>query len=278
MSAHHIFNFLNKSRSPKHKLRDAVKSNDIDSLNELLMQGVDPNMKIEKSGGNRPIHIAATFGYYRIIELLINAGATCNLPNGNGVTALYNAVRFGHPRALQTIFRHSPQILGLDQLWFEGGFVHALLRCKCGPIVSTLLIASPNLRMSRSNLWRNMLDVCVNRVPDITSIQLLFLTGYRNSDKEFVSFEIEIMKTLQTLENEFHCWETSERYEDDAVQVLRQAVDFITDFKRNPQFLKHHCRLTIRSSFYNKCNVYYGVEQLPLPKDLKNYLVFHGKL
>lgn len=278
MSALHMFRFLSKSPSPKHKLRDAVKENDIERLQVLIEEGIDPNMKIDKVGGNRPIHIAAILGYYKIIELLINAGANCNLTNDDGVTALYNTIRFRRPRALQTIFRHSSYILGLDQLWLEGGFVHVLLRNKFGPIISTLIIASPNLRMSRSNLWNNILGMCTNRVPDITSIQLLFLTGYRNPDEHFVSFEISVIKMLHRFESDDDISEMSGELRNKAIQVLRQAVDFITEFKRTPQLLKHHCRLTIRSSFQNKCNVYYGVEQLPLPRDLKDYLVFHGKI
>ncbi|XP_045188877.2 uncharacterized protein LOC123546559 isoform X2 [Mercenaria mercenaria] len=277
MAALHMFNLLSKHHSPRHRLRDAVKTNNTEKLTELLDQGIDPNMKLEKTGGNRPVHLAATYGYYRIIELLVNAGAICNLLNDSGETALFNAIRFKHPRALQVLLKHSSQVTGLDQLWFDGRIVKRILCHGSGPVISTLIIATPNLRLSRSNLWSNILNICVSRIQDYNSIRLLFLTGYRNPDEEFVSFEIKIIKKLQRFESGDCGLRMTGAESTDAIQVLRQAVDFICKLKQNPQSLKQCCRLTIRSSFHNKCNVYYGVEQLPLPKDLKKYLVFHGE-
>lgn len=278
MAALHMFNFLNKSHSPRHKLKDAVKTNDIEKLKELLDQGTDPDTILEKSSGNRAVHLAATFGYYRVIEQLIKAGAICDVPNESGVTALFNAVRFKHHRSVQVLLKSCGGVTGLDQLWFDGNFVKQIICHGSGAVLSTLIIATPNLRLSRLNLWTNILRICVSRVPYYEGIQLLFLTGYKNPDKEFVSFELKIIMRLRSFESGDAGMRLTGVERMEAIDVLRQAVDFICKLKKNPQSLRHCCRLTIRSCFHNKCNVYFGVEHLPLPKDLKKYLVFSGEL
>ncbi|XP_053406870.1 putative ankyrin repeat protein RBE_0489 isoform X3 [Mercenaria mercenaria] len=101
-----LFDLLASTRSLEQKLIDAVSSNNIEQLQKLLEEGVDPNKKLHKFGGDRAIHIAATKGNTSAIEHLINAGADYELPNDLGITPLYNAVRANHPLAVKELLKH----------------------------------------------------------------------------------------------------------------------------------------------------------------------------
>lgn len=275
MAAFHLFNFLNKSKSPQHKLKDAIITNNTEKLKELLDQGTDPNMVLEKASGNRAIHLAATYGYYRVIEQLANAGAICDMPNESGVTAIFNAVRFKHPLAIQVLFKHCGGVTGLDQLWFDGNFVQQIVSRGIEVVLPTLIISTPNLRMSRFNLWSNILRLCLSFVPHYEGVKLLFLTGYTYANKDFVQLKLKIIKRLQCFQSGDDGSRLTSVERMEVIDSLTQTVDFISKLTKNPLTLKHCCRLTVRSCFHEKCNVYFGAEHLPLPRDLKRYLVFY---
>ena len=72
------------------KLIQAVIENDVDSVNHLLNQGVDPNHCLDHAHVT-PLHYAAQNNSLEVIPLLVEAGAKVfgkhdNTHHGNGFT------------------------------------------------------------------------------------------------------------------------------------------------------------------------------------------------
>lgn len=67
-------------------LREAIKNNDISSVKDLLMQGVDANY-CDKQGMSL-LHLATVFNHTEIAFILMDAGASVDAKNAQGETPL----------------------------------------------------------------------------------------------------------------------------------------------------------------------------------------------
>ena len=83
------------------RLRDAVRSGDIDAIQALLAQGVDVNA-LEPDGAS-PLHWAADAGDVRTAALLIKSGANVSAGNDYGVTPLSLAATNGSPAMIEAL-------------------------------------------------------------------------------------------------------------------------------------------------------------------------------
>lgn len=71
----------------------SVMLGDIDTVQELLDEGIDANAKDRK--GNSMLGLAATYGQMEIVQLLIDHGADINHQDRYGYTPLINATAVG---------------------------------------------------------------------------------------------------------------------------------------------------------------------------------------
>ena len=75
-----------------HDLFTAAQSNNVDMMrNALLSPTVDVNMRSENEGFT-PLMVAANYGFFDLVEMLLAAGADVNAQSDGGTTALILAV------------------------------------------------------------------------------------------------------------------------------------------------------------------------------------------
>lgn len=73
----------------------AVEKNDIEIASALITAGA--NVNYEAAGRETALHVAAFYGYTKLVNLLIQNGANPNIPlDQNGFTPLHEAIRKGH--------------------------------------------------------------------------------------------------------------------------------------------------------------------------------------
>jgi len=96
-------NGINKrNKLGETKLYRAVRSGSIKEVKKLLRDGADPD--IADAHGLTPLHQAAYWGEYEIIDLLLKAGANVNAENnGKGWTPLHSAAVSGGMRSRKEV-------------------------------------------------------------------------------------------------------------------------------------------------------------------------------
>jgi ankyrin repeat protein len=76
--------------------------NKINVLTYLINKGVDINVKLEING-DTPLHCAAAFGHYEVVQLLLNSGADKNIKNKFGMTPLTYAKNNNHTEIINLL-------------------------------------------------------------------------------------------------------------------------------------------------------------------------------
>ncbi|XP_038158551.1 BRCA1-associated RING domain protein 1 isoform X1 [Cyprinodon tularosa] len=89
-----------KGETPLHLA--AIKG-DVDSVEELLDQGADPNLK--DNAGWTPLHEACNLGHLAAVEVLVSRGALLNTPGYENDSPLHDAVRNGHAAIVQLLLQ-----------------------------------------------------------------------------------------------------------------------------------------------------------------------------
>ena len=85
-------------------LQEAVSQNSIQQVEKLIQEGADVNQEVFDFRGTpcTLLHIAASEGYEKIVELLISNGALIEARNFHGKTPLYQA-QCGNFRILREV-------------------------------------------------------------------------------------------------------------------------------------------------------------------------------
>lgn len=96
--------FSKQSRLGRKLVKAATKG-DIERVKKLLAEGADVNYK--PWGANPPLFSAVYFGssegHLAVLRLLLEKGATVDLPNGGGYSALMGAANKGHVAAMKIL-------------------------------------------------------------------------------------------------------------------------------------------------------------------------------
>jgi hypothetical protein len=82
------------SNAANEMLMGAVLEQDSEMLSRAISAGADVNFSGPDDDGNTQLHIAASFGFTNIVNLLIKAGANVDAINQYGATPLQNSVEF----------------------------------------------------------------------------------------------------------------------------------------------------------------------------------------
>jgi len=86
----------------------AIEKNNYQQVESMLKSGTDPNdADILR---NTPLHMAAFYGYEKIVELLVQKGGDINAKNEAGRTPLYNAVEADHVQAVETLIQNGASL------------------------------------------------------------------------------------------------------------------------------------------------------------------------
>ncbi|XP_061171932.1 ankyrin repeat and SOCS box protein 8-like [Saccostrea echinata] len=243
-----LLNLIKKKSSPLKKLELAVLENNVKELKEVLESGVDPNTEIQSQGGNCALHMAAHNGYFLCVETLLKYNADPEKTNHFNLTPLYIALRRNQARCAEILLRVNKLMMSIDPVWMQMNNAVNVWNGSNDTMISVLIKATPDLERCRNNLKSNLFFLCKSKNM-YGSLRTMAISGYRFSQDEkqyFLNSPVESDKN-------FHAW--------------------LNNFNKQPQRLMHYCRLKIRRSFLGNCNVYYGVEKLPVPKLLKDYIV-----
>lgn len=79
----------------------------------LLRHGADVD-SVEKESGNSSLHIAATYGYGQVAELLLKSGATVDMKNHLGQSPLHCVAQYGQEHLVAILLAHGANIEALD--------------------------------------------------------------------------------------------------------------------------------------------------------------------
>lgn len=101
-------------------LRDAIRSNNLITVNKLIYKKVDVN---KDDAGTTPLMLAAMYGRKKIAEALIKAGADVNAKDGFGATVLMHAS--GYNRVLFQNSKYRPDRELVKLLLAHGADVNA---------------------------------------------------------------------------------------------------------------------------------------------------------
>ena len=80
----------------------SIKNGELDSTKEAVDKGADVNTEIN---GRYPLHYAADYGQYDVLEFLIQKGADVNLADKHGITPLLAAIWEGHTKCVELLLQ-----------------------------------------------------------------------------------------------------------------------------------------------------------------------------
>ncbi|MEW7292609.1 ankyrin repeat domain-containing protein [Aquimarina sp. 2304DJ70-9] len=96
-------NFQTYQKNEYDKLRVAISKNDIDTVSELIRQGIDINECTQF--GNTALHSAMRDDRLDIVKLLIDSGADINMLDTEGYSSLYLSVSRTLPEILEELIK-----------------------------------------------------------------------------------------------------------------------------------------------------------------------------
>lgn len=245
-----LFTLLKNNLSPSKKMVVAISSKDILSVEEVLLSGFPVNSKVQEQGGDTALHLACTKGNYdcSIVKKLIEYKADPSLKNDFGITPLYRAVYSNSVELLKYLLANDSSRSSIDNFWnsltsmLKGHGNLPDITC-----IVVMLVATPNFSKYSEYIREKILAFATN-------------LHYHSCEKLMLIFG-EKLRTHQGLQNNENDKE-------------KEFNEWIESYKHSVPLLKHCCRMTLRRSLDRKWNVIYGVEQLYLPKSLKQYLKF----
>ncbi|XP_034632775.1 ankyrin repeat domain-containing protein 54 [Trachemys scripta elegans] len=95
------------------RLRESANANDLETVQQLLEDGVDPCAADDK--GRTALHFASCNGNDRIVQLLLDHGADPNQRDGLGNTALHLAACTNHVPVITLLLRGGARVDALDR-------------------------------------------------------------------------------------------------------------------------------------------------------------------
>lgn len=262
-----LFQLLRQNLTPLQKFENAVKNNDLNQLERILSEGIDPNVALTKYGGDTALHFAARLGYFKVIKSLIEHGANPDKPNESNITPLFDAVRSNHARATFELLRHVNDVKDIEGLWLWDSRIPSIfMSTTSDEVISLLIRATPFCDEARENLRNNMISICITRKFYKCLKYWIYCGNSLNNQQRSNLDEILVA-------------DTSEQFDEDQQQTETENIKaefrgWLIDSQKIPGSLQYHCCISIRRSFHGNCNVFRGVRDLCLPETLKSKICF----
>ena len=256
-----LFQLIRKNLTPLQKLENAVKNNDVKLLEEVLSDGVDPDTTLTKYGGDTALHFAARAGYFRCIQLLILHGANPDKLNDFHISPLFDAVRFNHERATLELLRHVNEVKSMEDLWlWDSNMPKYFSGLLSDELITILIKATPCCDKTRENLRNNVFSICLSRGL-FKSLKYWLYCGNSIDGEQESNLDELLQADVAQLDTEIE-------------QTKSEFREWLGNRWKNASSLQYYGCLSIRRSFYGKCNVFRGVANLPLPETLKRDICF----
>ncbi|XP_050398481.1 ankyrin repeat domain-containing protein 42 [Patella vulgata] len=241
-----LFHVLLNGFGSEKKMLEAVTTKDVDVVCDLIQNGFNVNSKLQRQGGNSALHLASQLGDVHLVKYLLKAGGDPMLKNDLNSTPIILAARNQHVECLEILIKSAKNLLGIESLWLQYNGSIFLWKESTENIIYCFICATPDLRQLRSNTQQNLFFLCVDKKM-YRCLRLWVILGNSLASNQFAYLNSE----------------------DDKLYV-----DWVKGFEREVKTLQHYCSLALRRAFHNKCNVFYGVEYLPLPKGLKEFIIW----
>ncbi|KAK3094900.1 hypothetical protein FSP39_007668 [Pinctada imbricata] len=241
-----LMKLFESSLSTEQKLQNIISRNETGELDKYLSSGGDPNLRIQKHGGNTIMHEAARQGHFLCVEKLMEYNADPEIKNDFNLTPITLAFRNHYAKCVEILLRVNTELKSLETIWSQLSGAKTIWNTSNDRMLKVLVKATPDLSRTRSNLQNNLFFKCKNDEM-YGSLKMIVYGGYKFSQEQI---------------NQFH-----EGYEKD-----KTFLDWMNQYQKTPQSLQHYCRVAIRHSFHGNCNVMYGAEVLPLPRLTKLFV------
>ncbi|XP_045193996.2 ankyrin-3-like [Mercenaria mercenaria] len=255
------------------------------------------------SQDHTPIFLATRTGQLNIVKMLCDAGCRKNVSNKYGVTPVYEAALKGHEAVLEYLLEVecSPNIVDMyDQSPLHVAVMSGHLTC-----VKLLMEAGANwklrnhnresafdlaLQMGKSEIVQYFLEEGFDVLPKtstpsgLKNIVAVFEQGHTATLSVLIKGcaklpMLHCIGMLPMFRNQSHLMKLLLHSGIQTVPAIlmasethqcKETADWLKEFKNNPRRLQDICRIRIRRTLGNK--VLFGVKQLPLPVDMKNFI------
>lgn len=178
---------LQKKERFNHELRDAIRSSDLEKLNEILNKEIDINACDDKKLSY--LHYALYWKEYQAIHLLINKGIDVDLKSETGKTALLIAAERCYTEAVKYLVEHGADINYANQQDKNKTALH---------------YAAENARLETIEYLVN-LDIDINVKDSIGKTALHYLAGHANDSQTHLrclKFLLKQARFIDDLDNE----------------------------------------------------------------------------
>ncbi|XP_006890277.1 PREDICTED: ankyrin repeat domain-containing protein 54 [Elephantulus edwardii] len=141
----------------QRRLRDSANANDVDTVQELLNNSVDPCAADDK--GRTALHFASCNGNDQIVQLLLDHGADPNQRDGLGNTPLHLAACTNHVPVITILLRGGARVDAQDRagrtpLHLAKSKLNILQECKSQCLEAVRLEVKQIIHMLREYLER----------------------------------------------------------------------------------------------------------------------------
>ena len=127
----------------------AVKAGDYEIVEDLLIQGADPNATNQKNQ-TTALMIASRYGHIDIVKLLLDSGADVNAKNILGRTALMMSARNGKKDVVERLLiEENISVNAKDGPYKNTALMVAVMKYKVGPVKA--LLKHPKIRVNAKN-------------------------------------------------------------------------------------------------------------------------------
>ena len=89
------------------QLRDALRSHNLETIQQIIESNPNLSNALLNELHETPLHIAASYGHKRIVNLLLAHNADPNAQNRYGITPLHVAARNGHGEIIELLLQHN---------------------------------------------------------------------------------------------------------------------------------------------------------------------------
>jgi ankyrin repeat protein len=202
---------LLRARGATESLHDAVIIEDANDLKRLIASGADVNAMDEN--GQTPLHVAASRGSKKMVELLIEKGARTEAKNISGQTALYDAVELRKVEIVKLLLA-----LGADSrtIMTSGNTaLHAAAAKGYQDIAELLLAHDADINSGESESapiheamkadQKQMVQFLIDKGADIPGILAAAYLGRVNEIKELLASGIDINTKDRAKFSALHC-------------------------------------------------------------------------
>ena len=215
---------------------------------------------------------AATRGYHKCVSALLDAGTDVNLShNNNGETALLHAIKYCQ-HALNEFTTNSSATIA-DRLRCIQILLHAGAEVSASTITQLCIDDYfPNFACESTQSMEVLLVKLIlramplrNQTTDIDALRALF-----REVSMTMAMNVPLMTELTRLVCSVGFMPTEADMDAIDYALRNDEIAAVESFRKNPRSLMDNCRLVVRSALPG--NVLAHVDELPLPKAMKDYL------